>query len=721
MTNLEWNRVYKAIVYELVVAVAGFAIAVASLPSIDRHRVPLAVLLVLVASFLEAIPVPLGKAFGSLMLVVPLGVLVLYGGPAAVNLILCAELIGQLLSRRRTMWSTWAFNGGQYAISAWVMWRVYAWVTGGQNLMMTDVRVLVGAVAGVVAFLLVNHLFVNILQALRGKFSVSEMLELLWHDGFNVMLCLPLAFIMVVVSLPFPYLGALITLPIALVGQTLRVYRQVAELQHVHRVTARLASEFDIDRICQEAAETACAITYADAAVVWIMNPDGDTLIPNAIHPLSEAERFTMSGLRREGGGVIWHVTQQGSGWVYIPNTLKDPRVRFRPEGTLYRSMAIFPMNAHGQVQGAIVCYGERPYQFGRDRAQHVETLAAQVGVLLENAKLYQSLQEQSWRDAATGLYNYRYFYQALEQHVREARAAGRALSVAIVDVDHFKKFNDTYGHLAGDQVLRSLAGVLRTLAGPDAVVARYGGEEFGIIFPVGTEEALARLETIRHAASRHVVEYDGYHLQGITVSCGVATFPNHAENDRDLLAKADSTLYWGAKQRGRNRVAVYGPEYEAQLFVDELTGLYTYHFVTIRVREDFQRGFRTWGAVCLDLDNFSFVNSAFGFEVGDRVLKETALLMKEALRRDEIACRYGGDEFLVLIPNTGPTEIGHVAERIARIISNHRFECGGSVMINLRARVITACYDDVEDVTDLFDRVGAVFANLNQHVTEMA
>ncbi|SFU78589.1 sensor domain-containing diguanylate cyclase [Alicyclobacillus macrosporangiidus] len=720
MTNLKWNRVYQAAAYELLVAAGGLAVAIASFPGINPHRVALAVLLLLVASFLEAIPVSLGKAFGSLMLVVPLGVLVLYGGRAAVSLILGAELLGQLLSRRRMMWTTWLFNAGQYALSAWVMWRVYGWVTGGQLLQMTDIGVLLGAVAGATAFLLVNHLFVNILQALRGKFSVGEMLELLWHDGFNVMLSLPLAYVMVVVSGPFPYLGALVTLPIALVGQTLRVYRRMAELQRVHGATARLASEFDVDRICQEAAETACQVTYADAVVVWTLGPDGDTLVPNAIHPLAQAEHFRLEGLRREERGVIWHVLD-GEGWAYVPNTLKDPRVRFGGKGVLYRSMAVFPMRAHGQAHGAIVCYGERPYQFGRDRAQHLETLAAQVAVLLENAKLYQSLQEQSWRDAATGLYNYRYFYRALEQQVREASAAHRELSVAIVDVDHFKKFNDTYGHLAGDQVLRSLAGVLQELAGPDAVVARYGGEEFGIILPVGTKDALERLEAIRQAASRHVVAYNGYHLQGITVSCGLATFPVHADNDRDLLAKADSTLYWGAKQRGRNRVAVYGPEYEAQLFVDELTGLYTYHFLTLRVREDFQRGFRTWGAVCIDLHNFSFVNSAFGFDVGDRVLKDTAMLIKDCLRRDELACRYGGDEFLVLIANTGPTEMRHIAERVGRAISSHRFECGGSVVINLRATLVTRCYDGLEDVTDLFDRVSSVFANMNQHATEMA
>jgi diguanylate cyclase (GGDEF)-like protein len=711
---VELDRVRKSTLYEWVVAFAGIAVAGVSIQNLGHINVFVTLILLVLAAFLESIPVPLGKAIGTLMAAVPIGVMVVYGWADAMCLIIGAELLTPVFSRRKTKLSTWAFNAGQYGLSAWVMGLVYAQFHVGSEYSIVNWRLFVGVVVGAATLLLVNHIFINLLYVFRGSFGKTDALTMLSQDGINVVMGLPLTFVIVLVSPQHPLLGPVVILPIALLAQMLRMYRKTSVMQQVHKATAQLTSEFDVDRISEVAATTAKTLTYSDAVCIFVLDAHRNLLVPNMIYPADQLHNFKVEGHTEEEGGVIWKVIR-GKDWVYVPDTMRDSRVVWDGNGALYRSLAIFPMHVHGEVKGAIVCYSLRPYAFSSEVTEYIQTLSSQVSVLVDNAQLYQKLQEQSWRDGATGLYNYRYFYEELERQVNLARQREVVLSVAVIDIDYFKKFNDTYGHLAGDAVLRSIGQLLLEIAGPDAIVARYGGEEFGVIFPCGLQETYEKLERMRVEVSRFSVQHDGYVLQGITISSGIASFPEHGVNDRDVLLKADSAMYWGAKQRGRNRTALYTPEFENQLFVDELTGLYTHHFINIRTREEFDRGMRRWGVLCLDVENFSFVNSSFGFHVGDRVLKETSLLIKECLRHTELACRFGGDEFLVLLPDVTTEELDLVGKRIVRAIASHRFECSPTVVLSLRAHLVSHRFENVVEPTDLFDHISAIFAKMHQ------
>lgn len=718
MGFVDLNSVHKTALYEFAVGFAGIFVALIYLQHITHSSVVITFMLLVLGAFLESIPVPLGKAVGSLMVVVPIGAMVVYGPANAVCLITGAELLMPLFTRTRMKLSTWVFNAGQYGLSAWVMVTVYAAFDVGHSYSIVDWRLLTGVLLSVAVFVVVNHAFINVLYVLRGSFDKADILQLLSTDGVNVLVSLPLAFLVIALSPNKPLLGPVLLLPIALLAQVLRLYRKTTVMQQVHAVTSQLTSEFDVNRISEVAANSAKDFTYADAVCVFVLDASRNLLVPNIIHPAHQAPNFKVEGHTEEEGGVIWKVIRSND-WVYVPDTKRDSRVVWDGNGAQYRSLAIFPMQAHGQVKGAIVCYSLRPYAFSGELTEYIKTLSAQVSVLLDNAQLYRKLQEQSWRDGATGLYNYRYFYEALERQVNLVRERNRLLSVAVIDIDYFKKFNDTYGHLAGDAVLHSIGELLSEFAGPDAIVARYGGEEFGVIFPYGPEKTFEILERIRMAVSHYAVEYDGYRLQGITISSGVASFPEHGVNDRDVLLKADSAMYWGAKQRGRNRTALYTPEFENQLFVDGLTGLYTHHFINIRTREEFDQGMRRWGVLCFDLENFSFVNSSFGFDVGDRVLKETSLLIKECLRHAELACRFGGDEFLVLLPDVTQEELDVVGKRILRAVASHPFACSSSIVLSLRAHLVGRRFEKVEDPTDLFDQISGIFANMHQLTDE--
>jgi diguanylate cyclase (GGDEF)-like protein/PAS domain S-box-containing protein len=164
-------------------------------------------------------------------------------------------------------------------------------------------------------------------------------------------------------------------------------------------------------------------------------------------------------------------------------------------------------------------------------------------------------LQHESIHDPLTGLYNRRYLEDILERETRRAVRAEHGLSVILLDLDHFKRFNDTYGHDAGDTVLRETAALFLKSVRAEDIVCRYGGEEFVIILPMADfKVACARAERIREKVRELHLLYRGQPLGSITVSAGVAGLPEHGIVPKELLAAADAALY-RAKAEGRDRV----------------------------------------------------------------------------------------------------------------------------------------------------------------------
>jgi diguanylate cyclase (GGDEF)-like protein/PAS domain S-box-containing protein len=182
-------------------------------------------------------------------------------------------------------------------------------------------------------------------------------------------------------------------------------------------------------------------------------------------------------------------------------------------------------------------------------------TFAAQVGLSITNIRLREALRTQSIKDPLTGLHNRRYLEEMMERETRRAVRAEHGLGMLILDLDHFKKFNDTYGHDAGDTVLRETAVLLAKSVRAEDIVCRFGGEEFVIILPMADLKASqARGERIRSKIRELTVLHQGQSLGMITVSVGVAALPLHGTLPAELLAAADAALY-RAKREGRDRV----------------------------------------------------------------------------------------------------------------------------------------------------------------------
>jgi diguanylate cyclase (GGDEF)-like protein/PAS domain S-box-containing protein len=185
------------------------------------------------------------------------------------------------------------------------------------------------------------------------------------------------------------------------------------------------------------------------------------------------------------------------------------------------------------------------------------EMIAGHFALSLTNLRMRHQLQEQAIRDPLTGLFNRRYLDETLRREMQRASRFQHVISIIMMDIDHFKHFNDTYGHDMGDAVLRAVGNLLQASIRAEDIACRYGGEEFTLVLPgASLEDTRQRAEKLRTEIAAISVEHQGHPLEHITMSLGVASFPRHGTSD-DVVMKAADTALYHAKTQGRNRVVV--------------------------------------------------------------------------------------------------------------------------------------------------------------------
>jgi diguanylate cyclase (GGDEF)-like protein len=189
-----------------------------------------------------------------------------------------------------------------------------------------------------------------------------------------------------------------------------------------------------------------------------------------------------------------------------------------------------------------------------------VQSVADHVSLALGNLKLQESLREQSLRDPLTGLFNRRYLEEWLDREVLRAERDRQPIGLMLIDLDHFKQVNDTFGHEAGDLALKDLADYFRRFIRGGDVACRLGGEEFLLVLPEASLAATGlRAEQLRQGIKHLPTTYQGRPVGPLTVSIGVAAFPENGRTTEALLRVADIALY-RAKHQGRDQVVVGQP-----------------------------------------------------------------------------------------------------------------------------------------------------------------
>jgi diguanylate cyclase (GGDEF)-like protein len=335
-------------------------------------------------------------------------------------------------------------------------------------------------------------------------------------------------------------------------------------LQKATEIGHQLAAQLQVNEVMDLFFEKLTEMLPVDYAYILEV-ADGKELHLLRSFENSEIKPGVMNPLKKNEGisGYVWSTGK--SALFSSKKEWKKIATEYMPKTV--ESVLGVPILRNNDVLGVLLLASNRKRAFEKSQLMIVEILCSHFAVAIDNAKHYEKTKEISEKCALTKIFNYRYFEYLLSEEFNMLKQNKRQmLSLIILDIDHFKRVNDTYGHQSGNEILRELALRLKNLIGGKGTVARYGGEEFVILLPdVKKEEAVELAELVRQSIANRpftllqTFDHEGKrHMVNITASIGVATAPQDADDPLALIRHADRALYVGAKRAGRNRVAEY-------------------------------------------------------------------------------------------------------------------------------------------------------------------
>ncbi|HXR27227.1 MAG TPA: sensor domain-containing diguanylate cyclase, partial [Candidatus Baltobacteraceae bacterium] len=332
-------------------------------------------------------------------------------------------------------------------------------------------------------------------------------------------------------------------------AQSAALERRVRSQQELLRLTEAIITTLDQSTLLELVADHLSRLVEADTITVDLHDPlqhDFRSVIARGAHADLYRERVLPDHL-----GVAGWVLQHGEAQL-VPDELVDARVIHRADQPAPGSLIVAPLRGRGQVVGVVTLErssGQEP--FSQEEFELVQLFAAQASVALQNAQAHHAVAVLAQTDGLTNLSNHATFHARLGVAVER----GERFSVLMIDLDEFKAYNDSYGHQAGDQMLRRIADALQAACRDTDAVFRYGGDEFTILLP-GADQAgaLAVAEKVR-AAVTGAGRQRGPDALLLTCSIGVASFPDDATDAPSLLFAADRAAYL-SKRTGRDLVS---------------------------------------------------------------------------------------------------------------------------------------------------------------------
>ena len=339
---------------------------------------------------------------------------------------------------------------------------------------------------------------------------------------------------------------------------TASIKRKIEQLKYLNDVAVEIHSHIEIEHLIEDLIKISRRITNAEMGSLVLLDEQGKNIkyfkvsVPNQL-------AFSQILDQPMGKGLLGVVIKKGQ-TIRLDNITKDSRsIGLPPNHPPIRTLLGIPLTINsGTVCGGIFLANKANDEcFTLDDEEILLTITYQASVAIENARLYGQVQLLAVTDGLTGLLNHKEFHKKLDETIEGSKRYHYTVTLLMIDIDHFKKFNDTYGHQVGDQVLRVVADAIKSQIRTVDVCARYGGEEFAVILRNGDVSYPPVLaERIRSTVYAYPVKHDGIRSQ-LSVSIGVACFPEDANNAEGLIKRADEALYT-AKETGRNRVCCY-------------------------------------------------------------------------------------------------------------------------------------------------------------------
>ncbi len=405
----------------------------------------------------------------------------------------------------------------------------------------------------------------------------SMMILILWGEGMRVedivrnlvikgitfeSLFIPLSVLLVMVYTKGDVVSFLLLVVVCLIFSYIfrdlnrvgeKLAQRVKYLTVINSVVQAISSTLELSELLPKIAKELIRLIGEDCVCTIALKQDrGDTV--NYFDYNKDGDLIGIAS-GEVGTGLI--------GWIILNNStlvLNDLQSEFRrylekdeyiePE---YNSWLGLALSVYDEARGAIVIQSKKKHRFDKDTISVIEAVAGQCAIAIENARLY----EKATVDGLTSLFARSFFEQRIVEELKRCKRYKKTFSFIIFDLDDFKKINDTYGHQAGDKVLRETSGLIKGLLREIDIPARYGGEEIAVILPeCRIDDAMAVAERIRSAIDRHtIILEDGTNLH-VTISGGVSNYPLCGEKAMvsDIVEKADMALY-KAKSMGKNRV----------------------------------------------------------------------------------------------------------------------------------------------------------------------
>lgn len=332
------------------------------------------------------------------------------------------------------------------------------------------------------------------------------------------------------------------------------------DISSLFQLNQAMTSTLDQSTLFERMFQVLRDLTHSSRIVLLLYNPGSEELeIRKAFGMPTES----LDGVVFRLDEGITGVAARSQELVYVPDISQDLRsLNYKGRSSGQGSLACLPLVIKQRLVGILNLHKDDLDAFSEQDLKLIQAIGNQAAIAIENAQLYEKTRDLSNTDELTSLANRRHFQGILKREVDQAKRYNTTFSLIMLDVDHFKQYNDTHGHLAGDLVLKRVANILLQNTRGIDLVARFGGEEFVVLLPRTDERgALATAEKLRQCVHDEAVAgmETSQPLGRLTLSLGIAIYPLHSKDIFDLLNMADQALYQ-AKSAGRNRCVVWTP-----------------------------------------------------------------------------------------------------------------------------------------------------------------
>ena len=335
--------------------------------------------------------------------------------------------------------------------------------------------------------------------------------------------------------------------------------QQAERLEVLNKVTQTIGSTIELDKLLELIHDQISSAITCDTYYVSLYDPDEQVLDFHIL--LDDGKRYPPARIPLGNGLASWVIENKQP--LLIRQLSKEiDSLPVKPlklgQNRFSESWLGVPMMLGDQILGMLAIASYKANTFNEEDRSMLCNVAAQASLAIDNARHHAEVEEQARRDSLTGAYNHGYLLERLYEEVDLARLNRLPLSLIMMDIDYFKAYNDTYGHVVGDDVLCLVVKAIKSHVKNTDIVGRWGGEEFAVALPgATTSQALIVAERIRSTlAEMHLTDRNGHPIAKPTMSQGIATFPYDVKDAAELVDIADQTLYV-AKQRGRDQIMV--------------------------------------------------------------------------------------------------------------------------------------------------------------------